>query len=186
MAPKKHAANGRRYSEADKAVAVQLILSTGGVLTNENWKQVRKLLGKPVSYKAVQLWFAEYQSQKTRPQQSDSSGEVTSTLQAIDFANAATIQMVEHTLRNYAARANNPDAVKATEGKDAARVMGEMIKLMQLLQGLPTEIIGWMSDLQAIADLFREENVDGSASIRAWRQELEKRRQAKQGKVSNG
>lgn len=147
MAPKKHAANGRRYSDAEKAMAVQLILSTGGTLNNENWKQIRKLLGKPVSYDVVERWLNAFQSEKTPSQKNESPSDPTSTIQAIDYARATALQIAESTMRRFAERANNPDAVKATEAKDAARVMVEMVKLMQLLQGLPTEIVSVTADI---------------------------------------
>lgn len=190
MATKKPGNSARRYSAAEKAVAVQAVLASGGIVTSENLRSVRVLLkSQTISFSTLYEWVKNHTTpDKTAEPPYDSRALPTSKAEkseSLDFAKATTLQIVEHTLRNYARRANEESAVLATEGKDSAKVMGDMVKLYQLLQGYPTEIIGIMDDLTAVAELLSENDVELKPAVREWRERIEMSI-AKKNQVVNG
>lgn len=137
------AANGRRYTDAEKMIAVQTVRASGGNVSDEAMRNIRVILKAPaLDSKTVVSWLKIF-STSTESTGPKNESSVTSSVEvpSLDFQRETAYAIVEHTFRKYATRANNQPAVDATEGKDAAKVMADMAKLMQLLQGLPTDII---------------------------------------------
>jgi hypothetical protein len=183
VAPRKQRNNGKRYSDTEKMVACQIVRANGGKLTNELLSQIQTAINIPaLSWDTVQRWWnTEVEGPKTQTATNDSRVNSAQTVESsqLDFKKAATREIIEHTFRQYAKRANNTTTVETTEGKDAARVMTDMLKLMQLVDGLPTEIIGAASELTELANFLREEGLELSPAIRQWREQLQAKRDAK-------
>lgn len=139
-------ANGRRYAMAEKAIAVQIVRAAGGNVTDEALGNIRTILGtQTLDTKTLVSWMKRQDEiNYPKPKPSASSVEVPQVptgVPSLDFQQEAAYAIVEHTFRNYAKRANVEAAVEDTDGPAAAKVMADMAKLMQLLQGLPTEIV---------------------------------------------
>lgn len=153
--PKKQRNNGKRYSDTEKMVACQIVRSNGGKLTDELLKQIQLVLNIPtLSWDTVQRWFnASVEPPKPAPVSGESRVPSLASVETsgLDYQKAAAREIVEHTFRQYATQANKPMEVAMTEGKDAAKVMADMLKLMQLLDGMPTEILGIASEFVAKA-----------------------------------
>lgn len=178
---------------AEKAIAVQIVRAAGGNVTDETVHNVRTILNtSTLDSKTLVSWMKNQASieypKSDAPKSSVEVPEVPTGVspdQKIDYETAAAYDLVERTFRNYAERANKKEAIQDTDGPAAAKVMAEMAKLMQLLQGMPTEITASISELTELALFFREENIEMSSAIRDWRQRLKAKKELR-GKVANG
>jgi len=193
MAPRKQRNNGKRYSDIEKMAACQIVRSAGGTLTDELLKQIQLVLKIPtLSWDTVQRWYnASVEKPRTLAVSDDSRVQrvVLVETSELDFEKSTTRDIIEHTFRQYATQANLHSQVAKTDGKDAAAVMTSMVKLLQLVDGLPTEIIGAASELTELANFFRESGIEMSSAIREWRERLQARKAAtkdEQTGVSNG
>lgn len=187
MARKAKVANGRRYTDAEKMFAVQTVRVAGGTVTDEALRSIRLVLKAPaLDYKTIVSWLKVFSTSAESPSaKNDSSNGSSNETPSIDFQRETALALVEHTFRNYAKRANEKTAVDVTEGKDAAKVMADMAKLMQLLQGMPTEITASLSELTELANFFREEGIEMTPALRDWRQRLKAQKELR-GRVANG
>lgn len=173
-------ANGRRYTMAEKAIAIQIVRAAGGNVTDETVQSIRKILNtSTLDSKTIVSWMKNKASieypKMDAWQSSVEVPKVPTEVPTLDYETAAAYDLVERTFRNYAERANDDVAIEKTDGPAAAKVMADMAKLMQLLQGLPTEIVALTSQFVEAAkrrnanpmDIMREaineldsENVD--------------------------
>lgn len=155
MAKRKQRNNGVRYSESDKMVARHIVSAAGGAITDELLDQVRTALRIPtLSWDTLQRWMKpQVEKPQTQAASTESRERKVSAVESVEmnYHKAAAREIVEHTFRQYAKQANSSTQVESTEGKDAAKVMADMLKLMQLLDGLPTEIVGVTSKLLEVA-----------------------------------
>jgi hypothetical protein len=177
--PKQRKNNGVRYSEADKMVARRIVLAAGGIITDELLEQVRTALRIPtLSWDTLQRWMKpQVEKPSTQAASTESRERKVPVVESVemDYQNAAARDIVEQTFRQYAKQANNSTLVEKTEAKDAAKVMTDMLKLMQLLDGMPTEIIGAMEVLNELAAFVREHNLDFTETQRQFLEAMKSR-----------
>lgn len=168
--------NGKRYSDTEKMVARHIVSAAGGVVTEDLLKQVQVALNiKTLAWDTLARWVkepVETTPTPTNTTESRDQQEKTVEVPQLDYQKAATREIVEATFRRYAARANNHTAVETTEAKDAAKVMADMLKLMQLLDGMPTEIVGMIPDLVEFSKLAQRKGYSIQDVIRANSQTL--------------
>lgn len=174
MTKRKQRNNGKRYSESDKMVARRIVQAAGGTITDELLEQVRSALRIPtLSWDTLQRWCKpQVEKPSIQVASTESRERKVSIVESVemDYQTAAARDIVERTFRRYAERANDSDSVEKTEAKDAAKVMTDMLKLMQLLDGLPTEIVGVTSKL---AELAKRKGYDPVKPFEAMIAELE-------------
>lgn len=190
MAKRVQRNNGKRYSDTEKMVACQIVRSNGGKLTDELLSQIQLALNIPtLSWDTVTRWWNASKAPKPetveQPVISAASGEsrvyhvhLVDEVET-DFAKSTTREIIEQTFRRYAKQANRLDSINKTDGKDAAAVMASMVKLLQLVDGLPTEIVGAASELTELVAFLREEGIELSPAIKAWREQLKARKEAR-------
>lgn len=179
MARKTVRNNGKRYNDTEKMVACQIVRANGGKLTDEILTQIQEALNIPtLSWDTVTRWYNASLKPKVepveKPQTQALSGESRVRYVHIvdevetDFEKATARDIVDQTFRRYAKQANRRDFIQKTDGKDAAKVMGDMLKLMQLLDGLPTEIISAQLILNEQVEYFRENDIDFNEAQRQF------------------
>lgn len=154
--------NGRRYTEAEKAVAIQTVRATGSTVTLESLKNVQLLLKAPgLSFNTLVAWFktaanAPKVAKSTSPIGSAESTQVDAELNA----SMAALEMWRVARIAYLQRATTKDAIEKTDGKDAIAAAERAQKMEQLLAGMPTEIVGGISILNEIIAFVRENHLN--------------------------
>ncbi|HML23556.1 MAG TPA: hypothetical protein PKD09_18005 [Aggregatilinea sp.] len=133
----------REYGEQDKAIAREIVRRFGGELTKEALAAIRQALAAPdLNKSTVYRWLAASQLQPVATELQPEKKAVDPTL-----VDKALDDFFEATARAYLIRANDPDAIKDTKGKDAIMSAAIAVDKMRLLRNLPTEIVGTLSDL---------------------------------------
>lgn len=165
---RKHAlANGRRYTDAEKALAIQTLLVSGGV-SQDSLRSVRMLLkSKALSEKTLVSWLKERTASQLSDLQKNPSSQ-TETQVAQFNEKAAALDQWKQTRIAYLKRANSSQAINLTDGKDAVAAAERAQKMEQLLSGMPTEILEAGPVLTELADFLRAQNVNFTESQRQF------------------
>jgi len=161
------AANGRRYTDAEKALAVQTLLVAGGV-TQESLRSVRLLLkSETLTEKTLVSWLKERTDRQTAAFDETPSSQIET--QAAEFnEKAAAGDQWKQTRIAYLRRANSKDAIDQTDGKDAVAAAERAQKMEQLLAGLPTEIVEAGAVLTELVTFLRLHNINFSDAQRQF------------------
>lgn len=132
-------AHGKRYTDKQKSVAVATVRISGGRVTDQTLADVRLVLKSPtLSLSTLNEWVA------AAPVVSEQS------VSTFD-PEADALTQWKQTKLAYLKRANSPQALALTDGKDAVAAAERAQKMEQLLQGLPTEIVELTSKFYLIA-----------------------------------
>jgi hypothetical protein len=158
------------YSAEQKAAAVEVIRRYGG-LTAEAITVARELLGAPtLSISTLHGWLkAPVKPVKTpaAPRietEAKKESETEARIQAVKVSvNDALDKLFEATARNYLMRANDPQAIADTKGKDAVIAAATALDKLRLLQGLPTEII---AVIPGLVETIRRKGYDPTEAMK--------------------
>lgn len=164
------------YTEKQKSIARRIVNEAhGGQVSDRSLSDVRIALDSPsISISTLYSWIKGIPKKSTLISEISRNSDLEtekSKPNDLDYDNASVKEILRATLRKYAKRANNQDAVDATDGKDAVAAMERLIKLTQLLDGLPTEIVGITSDFVKLAE---RKGYNASQSLRDLMIEMEK------------
>jgi hypothetical protein len=166
----------KSYSEHQKALALEILARHDGQVTSVALSDIRELLESPDLPKTT-VW---------RWLQRDATDKKNVTPEAKAKAAETLDNMFEATARQYLSHAQKETVVNRMDGKGAVIAAATAVDKMRLLRDLPTEIIGATAELTELAIFFRENNIEMSTAIRDWRERLQARKAAIDGKVSNG
>jgi hypothetical protein len=155
--------NGTRYTDKQKLVAVETVRAAGGQVTDQTLADVRLLLRAPtLSLSTLDAWVKQARRQTDQSDSTEGSRKDES-LPESKFDPAATArEMWRLTRIAYLERANDPAALLWIDGKDAVAAAERAQKMEQLLDGLPTEIIGV---LPGLLELIRAKGYDPVATF---------------------
>ena len=131
------------YSEADKAIAREIVARYGGEVTQEALETIRQALAAPtLNRSTVHRWM---QSQPVASELHPVKKEQVE--QALD-------DYFEQVARKMLLKALEADVIGDMRGKDLVMAAAIAVDKMRLLRDMPTEIISiWPGLMQALKDL---------------------------------
>lgn len=121
----------KAYTEAQRAMAIEILNRHGGELNKRAIAEIRKILGQPDLPK-VTIW---------RWLQRDVTAQKNATPEAKAAAAKALDVIFEETARKYLEHANKPEVVADASASQAMTAAAIAVDKMRLLRNLPTAIV---------------------------------------------
>jgi hypothetical protein len=138
------------YSDAQKAIAVEIVRRANGTVSNAAISEIREKLGLPdLSDRTIRNWIEASDLKKSLPRKKEIS-ELENSIEA--KAEKALDLMFEETARTYLDHASRSHIVNRTSGNAAVTAAAIAVDKMRLLRNLPTEIVQIMPMLVAEMD----------------------------------
>jgi hypothetical protein len=143
------------YSDAQKAIAVEIARRNDGVLSAFILADIREKISAPnLSAPIVRRWISDSAKLKL-------SREKTKLVAVEVVAAQALDQMYEDIARKYLKHAAQEHVLNKLNGKDAVTAAAIATDKMRLLRDLPTVIIDAAPQLTALGRLFEQFGING-------------------------
>jgi hypothetical protein len=168
------------YSDADKAMAVEIVRRKNGVIDTVCLSDIQTAIGKHVTSPSVRLWVKQFAGEVSEEKKKNFTEKKVKELQAIQQVVAKKLdEKLEAAAHKFVDHATNDTVVNVMTGQQAMTAAAIAIDKMRLLRDLPTEIIGAIPVMIKIADLFKELEWDAATTLEDYYQQLHAMAQAK-------
>ena len=140
------------YTEAQRALAVEIVERHGGTVTQEALQEVRDALQSPnLPRMSVWRWLNSQAvtgvTDSEKNLKSLEGSQVVVTTRAKAWASRTLDEMFEEVATRYLEHALEDDVIDEVRGQSAVTAAAIATDKMRLLRGLPTEIIAMMPGL---------------------------------------
>lgn len=162
------------YSEVEKATAVEIVRRFGGEISQEAVREIADVLGKSPSKTTIWNWVQKRSEpiQKNEREKNQGGRElvVKPTATIIESVAQETLDnMFEHLARRYLERALEPSVIDDMKGRELVTSAAIAVDKMQLLRGLPTEVI---SILPGLLQMIAQAGLDPVLVFQSLRSQL--------------
>lgn len=162
------------YSDADKAMAVEIVARNNGVIDTVCLSDIQSAIGKSVTSPSVRLWVKLFAGNVPEKNKKNFPEKKVQDLQAIQQVAAKQLdEKLEAAAHKFVDRATDDSVVGAMTGQQAMTSAAIAIDKMRLLRDLPTEIIGMLPVMSKIVALFKELEWDATKTLEDYFQQLD-------------
>lgn len=136
------------YSESERMLAVEIVRRNDGRIDTSTLSQIQAAVGKPVTAPSIRGWIKK---EKNTPKSlREEKKEILS--EPVEYVIRRKLdEKLEDAAHKFVDRATSEGVVDSMGGREAMTAAGIAIDKMQLLRGMPTEIIGVTVELAAMA-----------------------------------